>query len=571
VITNELVLRDGIPTLGSIARAAGYQAAFVGKWHLGGNMYVRSEKDQWSLRRIENPDDYAFDNHGPWRGGEDEPQGGFLDKWVGGWRQYHEYLRQVGLSELGMIGCHNMAPSGPEGQHIYSRVPAAHHEVAFLAGEAEKFIRRERDRAKPFCLVLSIYGPHHPVAPPKPWDTMYDPRSVPLPENFHDDLGGKPLAQQNDAVCRRAGRWSEAQFRDYIARYWGYCSYIDNQVGRVLKALGDEKILDQTIVVYTTDHGDMLSAHGFVFKLGSGYDELMRVPLVVRYPPAVRPGKTDALVQNIDLLPTLLDLCGLSAPPHVDGRSFAALLAGKAATFRDQVVTVMHRTTMLATRDWKLVYSSSRETGPFLELYNRHEHPLEVANHAGDAACAPAFQQMKVRLAAWLRTTGYPYAEVIAHRMAVARTRAPTAAEMLWPRVASFQAARDAQGNPLAEFTVEWGLGEPIARAPADNTTKYWTFVHVLGPQNQAILAHVTLWPDPPTTAWIAGSRHADGPLRVPIPRSLEGRYPVRVGLFSPESKTRPAVLGEGQRIVGTLIVAKSPGGAPRLSFEPEK
>ena len=288
VITNEIVLRDDIPTLGSIARAAGYQAAFVGKWHLGGNMYVRSEKDQWSLRRIENPDDYVFDNHGPWPGGEDEPQGGFLDKWVGGWRQYHEYLRRVGLGELGMIGCHNMAPSGPEGQHIYSRVPAAHHRWPSWPARPRSSSAAS-GTAKPFCLVLSIYGPHHPVAPPKPWDTMYDPRSVPLPENFHDDLSGKPLAQQNDAVCRRAGHWSEAQFRDYIARYWGYCSYIDNQVGRVLKALGDEKILDQTIVVYTTDHGDMLSAHGFVFKFGSGYDELMRVPLVIRYPPAVRP------------------------------------------------------------------------------------------------------------------------------------------------------------------------------------------------------------------------------------------------------------------------------------------
>ena len=94
--------------------------------------------------------------------------------------------------------------------------------------------------------------------------------------------------------------------------------------------------------------------------------------------------------------------------------------------------------------------------------------------------------------------------------------------------------------------------------------------MHVLGPQNQAILARVTLWPDPPTTTWIAGSRHVVGPLPATDPRGLEGRYPVRVGLFSPESKARPAVLGEGQRIVGTLIVAKSPGGEQRLSFAAE-
>jgi arylsulfatase A-like enzyme len=569
VITNEIVLRDDIPTLGSVVRAAGYQAAFVGKWHLGGNMYVTSDKDKWSLRRVENSEDYAFDRLGPWRGGEDEPQGGFLDKWVGGWRQYQDYLRGVGLGKFGQIGCHNMAPSGPDDTHAYSRVPAVHHEAAFLAGEAEKFIRQQRDPTKPFCLVLSIYGPHHPVAPPKPWDTMYDPRAVPLPENFRDELGGKPLSQRDDVQCRQAGRWSEAQFRDYIARYWGYCSYIDDQVGRVVKALDDEKILDNTIVVYTTDHGDMLAAHGFVFKLGSGYDELMRVPLVIRYPKAIRPGQTDALVQNIDLLPTLLELCRIAVPPQVDGRSFAGLLAGKATAFRDQVVTVMLRTIMLATRDWKLVYTNCRQTGAFLELYDRHQRPLEVDNRAGRAADAEAFRAMKARLSAWLHESGYPYAAVIDRALPTARTRMPSIAELLRPQIASFRASEDAQGKPVAEFTVAWNVGEPPASRSEVNVTKYWTFVHVLGPGMQEILSRATRWPDPPTTSWAAGSRQVVGPLRVPIPFNLQGRYPVRVGLFSPETKTCPKVLGEAQRVVGKLTVDKPADGLQRLSFEP--
>lgn len=574
VVINDIVLRDDVPTLGSIARAQGCQSAFVGKWHLGGEMYVRDDNDRWSHRRVENAADFVYDKQGPWRGGEDEPQCGFLDKWVGGWTHYHAYLRSVGLGALmegkRRVGNHNMAPSGAEGTHIYSEIPAAHHEAAFLAGEAEKFIRHQRDRTKPFCLVLSVYGPHLPVAPPKPWDTMYNPQRVPLPENFHDDLSGKPGAQQNNAHCRRSGQWTEAQFRDYIARYWGYCSYIDQQVGRVLSALDDEGITDDTIIVYTTDHGDMVAAHGFIFKLGSGYDELMRVPLIVRYPRAVRPGtQSDALVQSIDVLPTLLDLCGLAAPPQVDGRSFRSLLEGKATEFRDQVMTVMAGSIMFANRDWKLVYSSGRDSKPFVELYDRHERPLEVTNHAGDPARAGVLADMKHRLATQLRDSGYPYADVVKNRMAKARARMPVAEELVVPRVASLKPGQDGNGGLVAEFTIEWNVGEPL-QAAAEAGPKYWTFVQVLGPGARTIVSRATLWPDPPTTAWRPAAKQTVGPLRVPMLPNMQGSYPVRVGLYCPETKSHPPVEGDAQRIVGALIVGKDTGGGQTLSFRAE-
>jgi arylsulfatase A-like enzyme len=575
IITNDVVLRDDIPTLGSICRAAGYQAAFVGKWHLGGEMYVRSDADKKSYRRVDDPSDFAFTFDGPWRGGEDQPQCGFLDKWVGGWSHYHAHLHAAGLDQYiagnRRIGNHNMAPSGAEGTHIYSKLPAEHHEAAFLSGEAERFILQERQPGKPFCLVLSIYGPHLPVAPPRPWDTMYDPAGVPLPDNFRDDLSGKPLNQQHNTMCRKSSDWSAGQFRDYIARYWGYCSYIDQQVGRVLKALEDQKILDDTIVIYTTDHGDMLAAHGMIYKLNSGYDELMRVPFLLRYPRAVRPGSTNAaLVESIDVLPTLLELCGVAAPAGVDGRSFRAILDGKRAEFRDQVVTEMLRTLMLATRDWKLVYSHWNDSGPFVELYDRHARPLEVDNLAGDPARAAVFKDMKNRLLSWARENGHPYAAVIEERLAAARTHAPRDEELLIPRVAAVKPAKDHAGRPVAEFTIEWNVGQaPVGSGPQP-AVKYWTFVQVLGPEQRAILTRATVWPDPPTTAWSAGTKRLVGPLPVPIVPGLQGTYSVRVGLYDPQTKTRPAVLGEGTRIVGRLTVAKAADGPPAVSFEPE-
>jgi len=572
VVINDIVLGDDVPTLGSITRAQGYQSAFIGKWHLGGSMYVRGEKDHWSHRRVDNATDFVYDKQGPWRGGEDEPQCGFLDKWVGGWRQFQDHLRSAGLGEFlkrkQSVGNHNMAPSGAEGTHIFSEIPAEHHEVAFFTGEAERFIRGERDRSKPFCMVLSFFGPHLPVAPPKPWDAMYDPRSVPLPENFQDDLSGKPDSQRNNDHCRKSGRWTEDQFRDYIARYWGYCSYIDQQVGRVLAALDDERITDDTIIVYTTDHGDMVAAHGFIFKLGSGYDELMRVPFIVRYPRAALPGtRCEALVQSIDVLPTLLDLCGLTSPPQIDGRSFRALLEGKATEFRDRVLTVMANTIMLANRDWKLVYSCGRDPKPFVELYDRRERPLEVKNHAGDQARAGVLAEMKRQLAEQLREIGYPYADAVKQRLANARGDLPSPAEMVLPTVASFKPVRDEKGRLAAEFTIEWNVGEPLQGTAESGPAKYWTFVQVVGESGRTIVTRATQWPDPPTTAWKPATKQTVGPLRVPILPNMQGVFPVRVGLYCPETKSHPPVEGGAQRTVGTLVVSKGTDGGQTLSF----
>jgi hypothetical protein len=104
-----------------------------------------------------------------------------------------------------------------------------------------------------------------------------------------------------------------------------------------------------------------------------------------------------------------------------------------------------------------------------------------------------------------------------------------------------------------------------------NDTTRYWTFVQVLGPGMRVILTRATLWPDPPTTTWRAGTRRLVGPLRVPVLPNMQESYPVRVGLYSPETKTRPAVLGEAHRIAGTLTVRKSPDGRQQVSFQAEK
>lgn len=570
VTQNDIVLSEDLATLGTLFGRAGYQSAFVGKWHLGGQMYVRKEADKWSYTRADDPERFVYTKDGPWRGGEDRPQNGFVDKWIGGWSDYHQYLRGVGLGQYTegnrMIGNHSIASSGPEGTHIYSMIPEEHHISAFLAGEAEKFICTERDPQKPFCLVLSFYGPHLPVAPPQPWDSMFKAEDVPLPENHQDDLSGKPWSQQTNNRCYRGDQWSELQFLDYVARYWGYCSYIDQQVGRVLEAIDDRGLAENTIVVFTADHGDMVAAHGFVFKLVSGYDELMRVPLIVRYPKVVKPGQSNAaLVESIDVLPTLLDLAGLEVPREVDGHSFRTLLQGSVDHFRDAVVTIMPNTMMIRDLDWKLVFTESSRTDGFVELYDLRNSPLEIDNLAPDPVRAGVLKEMKGKLRDWLQRTGYPYAKAVSAKLDTARTGYPSPDELITPSVASFEQAEDRAGNQVARFAIEWQVGCELS-----DSVEYWTFVQAIKPGGGKIASRATRWPDTPTTEWTVRKRRSIGPMDVPILADMKGEYTIRVGLYSPKTGTRPDTFDGAQRNLGTLTVKREAGQKPTLAFTPK-
>jgi hypothetical protein len=142
----------------------------------------------------------------------------------------------------------------------------------------------------------------------------------------------------------------------------------------------------------------------------------------------------------------------------------------------------------------------------------------------------------------------------------------PMPDELVLPRVVSLKPAQDGNGRLVAEFTIEWNVGEPLAAA-SEAGSKYWTFVQVLGAGARTIVTRATLWPDPPTTAWKPATKQTVGPLRVPILPNMQGSYPVRVGLYCPETKSHPPVEGDAQRIVGTLTVDNDTGGGQTLSF----
>jgi len=377
VVVNGIVLPDSVPTLGDALKAEGYRTAWVGKWHLGPT---------------------------------DSPKHGFTDKWVNHGKDYRDYLERVGLQTFTEVRYGH----GPDKiRHGRSPIPEEHFLETFLAREAIAFL--EEVGSQPFCLALSFRGPDPPGTPPEPWDRMYPREKVPLPANHIVYLKDGPEGSGGlgyKALRRRLDRWTEEEWRDHAAHYYGYVSYIDKWTGKVLEALDRQGLAENTIVLFTTDHGEMLGSHGLT-GMGPTYDETARVPLIIRHPPLIRPGTaTDALVSNVDILPTLLETMGVAVPGGVQGRSFLSVLEGETQSHRDAAFMERHRPRgdpgavyrMVRTDRWK--YTVSWHPSVTEELYDMKDDPLELHNLATDPEHVRVCNELRKRIMVWMEQTG---------------------------------------------------------------------------------------------------------------------------------------------------------------------
>ncbi|MDC1390472.1 sulfatase [Acidimicrobiales bacterium] len=203
----------------------------------------------------------------------------------------------------------------------------------------------QRDRDRPFAVFCHHKAPHRTWEPAAEHFTMYDDVEIPFPDTFRDDLRGRaeviqavrmrmmdldPIIDLKATVPPGLTRDQEIDWRyqRYIKHYLRCVASIDDNVGRLLKYLDTNDLTENTIVVYTSDQGFFLGDHGW-FDKRLMYEESLQMPMLVRYPAAVAPASTnDDMIVNVDVAQTVLDLCGLKAPEHVQGRSFASLLQG---------------------------------------------------------------------------------------------------------------------------------------------------------------------------------------------------------------------------------------------------
>ncbi|MCL5271416.1 MAG: sulfatase-like hydrolase/transferase [bacterium] len=546
ILTNDMWLDPAIPTLATALGAAGYATGWIGKSHLGGNMYPgvagTSPLAGYSYHQCEtSPEGYHF--HWAEGGvGEDGPIGGF-QHWVGGWKHYKDYLKTTDLPESIRndpgVGGHNDLPSAPDDQHAYSRVGERHHMAHFLADEAIRFIRGAAAGDKPFCCVLSFYGPHLPVAPPQPWDTMIDLKDIELPANFNDPQTGKPVGPRTNPRLFVRPHWTDEQARDFIRRALGYVSYIDAQIARVLASLDETGRSADTIVLFTSDHGEMLTQHGMIYK-GTLYNTLFNVPLIMRWPGRLPAGQVnDRLVSNIDLLPTLLDLAGVPIPEGVDGMSLKPLMQDPRLPGREAVFTYMMDKAVVRRGEWKFSFNFGelRCAGgggerDFDELYNLKDDPHELTNLALDKDHAVLVAELKALYVRFLTEAKYPYVDAV---RAADALPTPICRGVL----PAIERLEDLGGGRFA-IDYAWRITEDLVlRGPTQDRIQ---LLRVRG--NRREVAWSTVQPTtPPPRNWQAGQTY---PRRIEgaLPEDMKpGAYMLAVGLVT---RPKPIRLASG-------------------------
>ncbi len=270
-------------------------------------------------------------------------------------------------------------------------MPAELHQTTFCADRAIEFM--EFSWTQPWLMSVNIFDPHAAFDPPADYLARYNPDDMPAPAYQPSDLAAQELLKGVD--FQTAARDPDSfDARGKIAAYYAMIELIDHNVGRMLDALERTGQADNTLVIFTSDHGEMLGDHGLLLKGCRFYEGLVHVPLILRWPGRITAGATtDALVELTDLAPTLLDAAELPVPEHMAGRSLLPLLRGATAEHRGEVRCEYYaalrslkrnlgawsdsRATMIRDRRYKLAVYHGHPVG---ELFDLQEDPHEHRN-----------------------------------------------------------------------------------------------------------------------------------------------------------------------------------------------
>ncbi|MEW1861254.1 sulfatase-like hydrolase/transferase [Streptomyces sp. NPDC088194] len=358
-------------TFSQALRGAGYQVGQVGKWHVG------------ETRR---PADFGFD--GPYLPGAINP---VLNS------EYQDWLAARGLPPVSIRDrIRGTLPGDRPGHLLAARLdqPVEATFEHFLADRAIEMLRGYAATGRPFHLSLHFYGPHLPYLIPDEYYDLIDPAVVELPDSFAENFQGKPPVQQQYSTYWSADSFSPDEWRKLIAVYWGYVSMIDAEIGRVLDVLDELGQTDRTAVFFTADHGEFTGAHRLNDKGPAMYDDIYRIPGLLRVPGAPAGRVDDHFTTLTDCTATILDLAGLDPSAAVDGSSLLPLVHGQeAADWRTDLVAEFHghhfhyQQRMLRTPDFKLVVNPESVN----ELYDLRRDPHELTNvHE-----VPAYDQVR--------------------------------------------------------------------------------------------------------------------------------------------------------------------------------
>lgn len=368
--TNGIEMREDVPCLQHVLSPYGYHTANLGKLHFKNH----SNRDHREIHPR-----YGFDTLIL----SDEP-GCYEDAYI-------KWVRERDPSQV--ENCRVGTPPAWTGPPIDKKRqvdepyafegPEDMTHSAFVAEETITCIRRHRD--EPFFAIAGFYAPHTPLNPPQRFVDMYDIDSLPLPT-------------MNEGENTRG--LSDREWRTVKAYYYALISHVDDQVGRILGALDETGLRENTIVIFAADHGEHLGDHGLIQKGPPGYDSCIHVPLLASWPGRIEAGtRRSELIELVDIAPSILDWCGIQVPPHLQGRSFRPLLEGVEYEARSSAY-MEFRNPFAAS--WKTVrthefkYSAGKH-GQEL-LFDLTSDPHELTNVADDPGHAEALGAMRHEL-----------------------------------------------------------------------------------------------------------------------------------------------------------------------------
>ncbi|MBI3987552.1 MAG: sulfatase-like hydrolase/transferase [Lentisphaerae bacterium] len=361
---------ETLPSFSAVLRQNGYRLGYVGKWHVS---------------RSRTPADYGFDTfvdeneYGKWRSAQGLPPIPHLNGWFG------ETDAAITPDQSGL---------------------------AWGADRTIRLIENAGTDPRPFFIRWDPSEPHLPNVVPEPYASMYPPAAIPPWPSFPDPLDGKPYIQRQQRRTWKLDAWTWKDWAPIVGRYLGVISLMDAQIGRILACLDRLGIADNTLVVYTTDHGDMCGGHGMIDKHFVMYDDVVRVPLILRWPGRIEPGTVcrDFVSHALDLATTFCRAAGVESPSTFRGGDLLSLLNGTAEPRCDIFSTYhgnqfgLYSQRMVRDRDWKYVWNATAED----ELYDLSADPAERHNRAADPICLPPLRQLRGRLLAWMEQTKDP-------------------------------------------------------------------------------------------------------------------------------------------------------------------
>lgn len=387
-VHNNIPLPGDMLCLPEMLPANTFKSGHFGKWHLGDEIFAQHGFDVWKAT-----EDAYIPHYSPQRDRNARSA-------------YHHWLISRGVS----------LPAGQDrfGRHDAANLPEALGKPAFIVNQVSAFIRDAAADGKPFVAFASFLEPHNPYHGPR--DAQYEPAEIPLPPNFNHEFGPDDFFKWK-RIQRRLRRKGfhgiplkdQADWRQLISRYWGLCSLVDTHVGRILEALRESGQGDNTIIVFTSDHGDMMGSHRLITK-NKPFDESARVPFILHLPGQRRQREIAVPTSSVDLAPTLVDCLGFAdrLPEDLDGSSLRPVLAGNGEP-ADVVMEWNNwgkkdpRPRSIVSQNlWKLTYGAN---GAY-ELYDLSTDPFEMVNLVNEARNRPRMQKLVRRIRDWQIRTG---------------------------------------------------------------------------------------------------------------------------------------------------------------------